>query len=92
MVAQCLLGTLARRLQLLKSSAVVGNVLAMLVPDQLDEVLHDPPVEILPSKERVILRAQSLIHTAHERQDARLGRAAAAVQHDDVALVAQLRP
>jgi hypothetical protein len=40
-----------------RAETVVSNVLAILVPDHLDDVVHDPPVEVLSSKERVILRA-----------------------------------
>ena len=79
LVAHCLLGTLARRPQIVEGGAVAADVLSVLAPDQPDEVVRDSPVEVLPSEERVVFQSQGLVRAVDERQDARLGRATADV-------------
>uniref|UniRef100_A0A0A8YN46 Uncharacterized protein n=1 Tax=Arundo donax TaxID=35708 RepID=A0A0A8YN46_ARUDO len=90
LIAQCLLGILRCHHQFPESSIVMADVLSVLVPDQFDEVVHDPPIKVLPPKERIKVSSQELKHTIHEREDACFGRAAADVQDKDVALVAEL--
>merc|ERR1719506_2585697 len=72
--------------QLLQRPLVLGHVLAGLLVEDLDEVLHDALVEVLATQVRVAVRRDDLEDAVVDREQRNVERAAAKVVDEDVLL------
>merc|ERR1719191_1556138 len=72
--------------QLLESTLVLGHVLAALLVEDLDEVLHDALVEVLASQVRVAVGRHNLEDAVVDRKQRNVERATAKVVDKDVLL------
>ena len=72
--------------QLLDRALVAGNVVAVLLLDHLDEVLHDALVEVLAAQMRVAVRREHLEDAVVDREERDVEGAATKVKDQDVLL------
>mmetsp|Transcript_65145 Transcript_65145/g.169278 ORF Transcript_65145/g.169278 Transcript_65145/m.169278 type:complete len:661 (-) Transcript_65145:54-2036(-) len=72
--------------ELLDRTLVLGHVLAMLLLEDLHEVLHDPLIEVLSAKVGVAVRGHDLKDAIVDREERHVEGAASEVVHQDVLL------
>ena len=80
------LGTLGLTAELLQSAGVAGDILLVLLLDELDEVLHDVLVKVLSSQVGVTVGGDDLKDTVVNGQDGNIEGATAKVEDQDVLL------
>mmetsp|Transcript_12794 Transcript_12794/g.36606 ORF Transcript_12794/g.36606 Transcript_12794/m.36606 type:complete len:609 (-) Transcript_12794:160-1986(-) len=84
------LGALGLAPQLLQRLGFLGDVLVVLLLDELDEVLHDALVKVGSSQVGISGRGHNLKDSRVNRQDRHVERAASQIEHQDVLLLVLL--